>query len=350
MSGPVLVTGHTGFKGTWLTLLLQELNIPVVGYALAAENDSIYTLLNRKGQIPELIGDIRDSVKVSTFIKEYKPTIVIHLAAQALVLESYIQPVNTFETNVMGTVNVLAASFACESVKSICVITTDKVYENRGKNSRFRENDNLRGKDPYSASKVATESVCDAWRTIQNLSGGPNIIVARAGNVIGGGDKAMNRLLPDVIRSYWSKSKLEIRSPDSTRPWQHVLDPLWGYLLAINESLSLQSNSTYNFGPTERGLSVREVMKVCSQLLPNELTFSFKNDTDQQDNKEARYLDLDSDLAQRELDWSPEYSQVEAIQSTISWWSSKSNNENRYLEVTKKDISEFINKKSVKRN
>ncbi|MBI3429249.1 MAG: CDP-glucose 4,6-dehydratase [Actinobacteria bacterium] len=233
LPGPVLVTGHTGFKGTWLTLLLEKLDVPVVGLSLPALPNSLFERTNRFGVIQESFTDIRDFESVLKFVESTAPSVVIHMAAQPLVFESYKTPRETFEVNVMGSVNVLSASFEVGSVEAIGVITTDKVYRNDNSGRAFVETDALEGKDPYSASKVGTEATSAAWRQIAKVSGGPKVISLRAGNVLGGGDWAENRLLPDLIRGYANGFATTVRNPQSTRPWQHVLDPLRGYILAL---------------------------------------------------------------------------------------------------------------------
>ena len=341
-SGPVLITGHTGFKGVWLTLLLENLDIPVIGFSLPAEKDSLYALLNREGRIKESFADIRESTELSNFINSHKPSIIIHLAAQALVLNSYSEPKITFGTNVMGTVNLLEAAFSNTAVKVVCVITTDKVYENKETGSRFSENDSLKGKDPYSASKVATEAVCEAWKQIQKISGGPRIVVARAGNVIGGGDSAPNRLLPDLVKSLLSQEKALIRNPKSTRPWQHVLDPLLGYILAIEKSLQNKENLTYNFGPNERSLSVEDVVKTALKFWPGHAQVEFLENPHFSVPHEAQSLELDSTLARDQISWRPAFSQETSVEHTISWWSKihyKGISPNKACE---EDIQEFL--------
>ena len=200
LPGPILITGHTGFKGTWLTFLLERLNVPVIGLSLEPEKDSLFDRAKRTGVIPEAFIDIREFHAISRFISEHQPSAVIHMAAQPLVLQSYKTPRETFETNVMGTANVLDAAFKTNSVEAVVVVTTDKVYRNDNSGQSFVETDPLAGKDPYSASKVGTESVVAAWQQIAKISGGPKVISVRAGNVIGGGDWAEDRLMPDLIR------------------------------------------------------------------------------------------------------------------------------------------------------
>ena len=200
LPGPLLLTGHTGFKGTWMTFLLEHLNVPVIGYALPAEEDSLYARSIRTGSITEVFGDIRDYRKLEHFIDQGKPSVIVHMAAQPLVLKSYDSPLETFDVNVMGTANLLDIAFKRDYIKTILVVTTDKVYRNDNMGNPFSENDSLEGKDPYSASKVGTEAVVKAWQQIASTTGGPRVVSVRAGNVIGGGDYARDRIIPDIIR------------------------------------------------------------------------------------------------------------------------------------------------------
>ena len=249
LDGPILITGHTGFKGTWLSLLLERMEIEYVGFSLPPTEDSLFSKLDRNNQAPSVFGDIRDISFVRAVFNKYKPSAVIHLAAQPLVLESYNTPVETFETNVMGTVNVLDIGIRLQSTKGIVAVTTDKVYRNDNTGRRFIETDPLVGKDPYSASKVGAEAAIAAWQQISRSSSDLSISSVRAGNVIGGGDSAKNRLLPDLVRGFINKQDVEIRNPNSTRPWQHVLDPLIGYLEVLEAGIISKSHLNYNFGP-----------------------------------------------------------------------------------------------------
>jgi CDP-glucose 4,6-dehydratase len=296
LDGPVLVTGHTGFKGTWLTLLLEQLGVPAVGLSLPPEEGSLYQRLNREGLNEEIFADIRNFESVNKFIKEKQPAAVINMAAQPLVMESYITPRETFETNVMGTVNVLDSSFATKSVKAIIAVTTDKVYKNDNSGQLFKENDPLAGKDPYSASKVGSESAIAAWQQITRVQGGPPVVSVRAGNVIGGGDWAENRLLPDLIRGFISEKPIPIRNPNSTRPWQHVLDPLLGYVMVLEAVLAGQNIEAMNFGPDDKSISVKEVVEICASVWSPAGGIKFEYETNSE-GIEAVNLDLDSSLA-----------------------------------------------------
>jgi CDP-glucose 4,6-dehydratase len=250
---PVLITGHTGFKGSWMTLLLEKLGIEWVGISLQPKPDSLYNSINQKNR-QEYFVDIRNYENLKKIISTIKPKYVIHLAAQPLVLNSYVEPRETFETNVLGTVNLLDTLVMDSSTSKIVIATTDKVYKQKKFKKSFKESDSLGGKDPYSWSKVGTEAVVGAWQQITNTQGGPKIISVRSGNVIGGGDRSQNRLLPDLIKGFITNSSIEIRNPNSTRPWQHVLDPLSGYLLALAKDTQ---ENTFNFSPSSDSLTVK---------------------------------------------------------------------------------------------
>ena len=321
VDGPIMVTGHTGFKGTWMTMLLEKLGLEVVGYSLPPTNSSLFQKLNRTGKIPEVFGDIRNEKELNSFFLSVKPKYVIHMAAQSLVIKSYVRPEETFSINVMGTINVLNASLKSGSVKTIGVVTTDKVYKNNNSGCQFVESDPLGGKDPYSASKVAAESVIEAWNNLRIKNGGPVILALRAGNVIGGGDLSENRIMPDIVRSMISGKEVAVRNPTSTRPWQHVLDPLFGYLIAILNSKNTQNNRplAFNFGPTEPSFSVQELLEIIEGNFPGLIKINYRT-SELISNLESRFLDLNSNLAKEELFWEPAWSQKDAIISTINWW------------------------------
>jgi CDP-glucose 4,6-dehydratase len=320
LPGPLLLTGHTGFKGTWMSYVLEYLNVPVVGYSLPAEKDSLYDRAECAGTMPEAIADIRDYKALERFIDLHKPSTIIHMAAQPLVLRSYESPRETFDVNVMGTVNLLDIAFARDFVKAIIVVTTDKVYKNDNSGNAFVETDPLGGKDPYSASKVGTEAVVAAWQQISRVSGGPKLISVRAGNVIGGGDFAENRIVPDLIRSVVSGIPTEIRRPDSVRPWQHVIDPIVGYLSALENLLVHGGIDHVNFGPRDEKISVKEIAELAA-IRFNNLRYEIPNDNDMQNhNIEAETLALNSDFAWSKFGWEPKYSQIQGIELTLEWW------------------------------
>lgn len=318
INGPILVTGHTGFKGTWLTMLLEQIGIEVTGLSLQPEPESLYSRSHRSGRINEAFIDVRDSDAIFKFIQSHKPKIIIHLAAQPLVLDSYKNPKYTFDVNVNGTVNILDAAFKVRSTEVVLVSTTDKVYENNGSNKSFSEKNPLKGKDPYSASKVAVENVIFAWREIKKSNGGPRLLTVRSGNVIGGGDFSKDRLIPDLIRSFTSNSEMQVRNPNSTRPWQHVLDPLFGYINMIDNSLKGNDTDILNFGPNGKSLTVKEVVRIASDQWEGKNRIKFYSERGE---TEANTLKLNSKKARKILDWEPRWSQDEAIIETINWWS-----------------------------
>ena len=340
LPGPLLLTGHTGFKGTWMTFLLEHLNVPVVGFSLPPEKDSLNDRAERIRVIPEVFGDIRDYEALENFIDLHKPSTIIHMAAQPLVLKSYESPRETFDVNVMGTVNLLDIAFKKNHVKAIIVVTTDKVYRNDNSGRPFIESDPLEGKDPYSASKVGTEAVVAAWQQISRVSGGPSLVSVRAGNVIGGGDFAENRIIPDLIRGVMTGTPVEIRNPESTRPWQHVLDPCKGYLMAIENLLIKNGPSHLNFGPFSKSLQVTELVQIAKSVLidlePNVLK------SIPIESIEAKSLDLDSTQAREILRWDPLWSQEESVRRTFIWWSKFLNGSKSAMELCKEEVSEFM--------
>lgn len=332
------MTGHTGFKGTWLTILLHEMGHSVVGYSLPPEKDSLYSRLNGYGLANSYYGDIRNYDQVLESIKLEKPDVIIHFAAQSLVLSSYKNPRTTFETNSQGTVNVLDAAFQVGTVRTVLVSTTDKVYKNDNEGYRFKESDSLQGDDPYSASKVSAEAACRAWQTLSELQKGPRILVARAGNVIGGGDLSPNRLIPDVIRAHQSDKRLLVRNLEATRPWQHVLDPLLGYIKFVSESLERDVPTAMNFGPSERSLSVKEVLEFVSSDLDSEIEVIAAS----VQAKESQQLSISSELASSVIDWKPSWSQEIAIKRTLMWWKNFLNEGKSPLDNCLKDVEELF--------
>jgi CDP-glucose 4,6-dehydratase len=345
LPGPLLLTGHTGFKGTWMTFLLEYLNVPVVGYSLPAEKDSLYDRAERTGTIPEHLGDIRDYVALDKFIDLHKPSTIIHMAAQPLVLKSYESPRETFDVNVMGTVNVLDIAFKKDFVKAIIVVTTDKVYRNDDSGRAFVESDPLEGKDPYSASKVGTEAVVAAWQQISKVSGGPGVISVRAGNVVGGGDFAANRLIADLVRGYIRNENVVIRNLESTRPWQHVLDPLNGYLMTLESKVSGDKIDNANFGPSGKSMSVGDVVQIAKECLGERVSLII--DKKNENTSESKYLDLNSEKIRTETGWKPMLNQSEAIRSTFNWWLRFLNDNQKPENICRNDIEMFLNNRKV---
>lgn len=314
----ILITGHTGFKGSWLALWLTQLGAEVTGIALPPDTyPAHWNLLNLP--LSSHMADINDTRTVKNLLQQTQPELVFHLAAQPLVRASYQDPILTWQTNVMGTANVLEACRFQESVQAIVVITTDKVYENNESGQAFTETDSLGGFDPYSASKAACELVVQSYR--RSFFAEKNVLLAsaRAGNVIGGGDWAADRLIPDIVRAMQAQSPLAIRYPLATRPWQHVLDSLSGYLCLAHRLLLQEKDkaTAWNFGPNpEHCRSVSNVLSHMKLHWP-ELEW-FENSVAQV--HEAEQLTLDSSAAQMQLGWKPVWGFEETAQHTAEWY------------------------------
>jgi len=323
-----------------MTLFLQQLDIPVIGYSLKAEKDSLYDRAKLKGRIPEDFSDIRNYKKLKRFIVRHQPSVIIHMAAQPLVLESYETPRKTFDTNVMGTVNILDIAFSLRCVQALQIVTTDKVYRNDNSGRSFVESDALEGKDPYSASKVGTEAVVKAWQQIAQVSGGPKIVSVRAGNVIGGGDFAKNRIIPDLVRSILiNQENVVIRNLGSSRPWQHVLDVLIGYVLALEASLLGESEPAYNFGPSGKSLTVKSVAEKFISLSGSNLEIVMNKS---EDYLEASSLHLNSTKSHKNLNWKSFWTQTSSIEQTFTWWSKVLHNNISPLDACVEEIQMSI--------
>lgn len=315
----VLVTGHTGFKGSWLALWLHELGSELAGIALAPEAcPSHWEMLHLP--IAERRLDVRDGAALGRSLAEFQPEIVFHLAAQPLVRRSYRDPIETWSTNVMGTAHLLEACRTTASVRAVIVVTSDKCYENHEWPWGYRENDRLGGHDPYSASKAGTELVVASYRNaFFSVPGAPLLATARAGNVIGGGDWSEDRLIPDLMRSTQSNEPLAIRSPDATRPWQHVLESLHGYLLLGQKLLAGDPGfaQAWNFGPEpDANRSVSEVLDRIGRDWP---ALRWRITSEPQPH-EARLLYLDSAQARSRLNWRPVWTFDQAIAATTDWY------------------------------
>ena len=321
----VLVTGHTGFKGSWLVCLLKRMGAEVLGFSLGPmDGPSHWSLLNQP--CDEVAGDLRDADRLNAVVDEFKPEVVFHLAAQALVRPSYEDPLSTYQTNVMGTLNLLEASRRVGSAQAIVVVTSDKCYENLELQRGYNEGDAMGGFDPYSSSKGCAElAVASYRRSFLNPSAfGQShqtlIATARAGNVIGGGDWAVDRLLPDAVRALTAGQSVEIRKPSATRPWQHVLDPLAGYLLLGQRLLEGETSCAtgWNFGPdSAEVLTVRDVLERFRADLPD-LKVNYGDD--QPDLHEANALQLDCTKANTDLNWHPVWDSRRAIDQAARWY------------------------------
>ncbi len=332
----VLITGHTGFKGSWLSILLESIGAEIIGISIDSNsNEGIYQTCLMESKLKDDIRlDICDKQKFAKVIKKTKPDFIFHLAAQALVSQSYVNPAKTIMTNAIGTLNLLEALKDIENKIVVVLITSDKCYENIETFYGYKETDQLGGKDPYSASKAYAEIISNSYiRSILNRKENINIATARAGNVIGGGDWSKDRLIPDAV-SHWQNNKiLEIRSPNSTRPWQHVLEPLSGYLQLAeyltrnsihNDELSGRS---FNFGPRPGDtISVEKVIRIFSTFWENS-KFQIKED---KSFKEAGLLNLSIDKSCRILNWEPRLRINEALSLTADWYKNLSKKNDMY--------------------
>lgn len=320
----VLLTGHTGFKGSWLSLWLAQLGARVTGIALPPNTvPDLYALAHVGNALESNFCDIRDARRVSNIVRQVKPEVVFHLAAQPLVRASYEDPIGTFSSNVQGTVHVLDALRGIDSVRVAVMITTDKVYSPKQSSYPYRETDRLGGHDPYSASKAASELVIESYRSAFLSAQGVAIASARAGNVIGGGDWAADRLIPDAIRAWQSNSMLEIRQPQAIRPWQHVLEPLCGYLILAQrlwEATALPG--AYNFGPVpHEAATVGRVVSLAREVYGSgDVRYNVGADKDLH---EAGWLALETSLGRNVLGVYPRWSLKEAIERTVLWYRSQ---------------------------
>jgi CDP-glucose 4,6-dehydratase len=321
----VFLTGHTGFKGSWMSLWLQNLDAEVVGYSLAPPTQpNLCDLADVEKGMESIRGDILDLEHLRRAVREHKPEIVFHLAAQSLVRRSYDDPIGTYATNVLGTAHILDAVRDVPSVRSIVVVTSDKCYENRGDQRAYRESDRLGGADPYSSSKAAAEIVTSAFRksffaSTKNETA-VGVASARAGNVIGGGDWGADRLIPDVMRASLDGRDLLIRHPQAVRPWQHVLEPVSGYL-TLAEKLWQQPDrfsESWNFGPNEsETLSVSTLLECLRELWGPGLSWRFDDGAHPH---EAHYLSLDCTKSKAELGWEPRWNLNSALEATVQWY------------------------------
>lgn len=316
----VFLTGHSGFKGGWLALWLSELGAEVRGYSLAPGTEpALHDCVRLGERVAGQFADIRDPEQLTQSLLAFRPEVVLHLAAQPLVRESYRSPAQTYATNVTGTLNVLEAVRQCDAVRAVVVVTSDKCYENREWMWPYREQDALGGHDPYSSSKACVELLCASWRQSFLRERGVALATARAGNVIGGGDWADDRLLPDILRTWTAGQTLTVRYPGAVRPWQHVLDPLQGYLL-LAQALLEQGQAmaqAWNFGPDSEGTaSVGEVVQGMAKAWPGEARWQVESNAQPH---EAGLLTLDSSKARQQLGWRPRWNLEQALQRTLQW-------------------------------
>ena len=344
----VLVTGHTGFKGSWLTLWLEQLGCQVVGVSLpASELNDPYASVNQDSTVVHHNTDIVSPDSLQRVVAEVSPDVVFHLAAQSLVRESYSNPVGTFSVNVLGTVNVLEAVRSNQSVRSLVCVTSDKCYENREWLWGYRETDRLGGHDPYSNSKACAELVTQSYRDSffaerTGVAVATGIATARAGNVIGGGDVSKDRLLPDLIRGFNNSEPVSIRSPLAVRPWQHVLEPLSGYMLLAQKLYESPADWSqgWNFGPDEAGMqTVEEIANLAKQRFGNQADWVNTGSGGQP--HEAGLLKLDCSKARFELGWQPAWSAETAVNRTIDWDKAKTAGKDM-REYSLREIEDYV--------
>lgn len=322
----VFVTGHTGFKGAWLITWLHNIGASVMGFALAPEDEhGLFNIVKERISFEHTVGDIRDKSLLQNEILNFRPDFIFHLAAQALVRRSYQIPSETFEVNAVGTANVLEAVKQLQKKCTVVVITTDKVYENIEADYLYREEDRLGGYDPYSASKAATEIVISSFRNsffnIKDYSKHQKVLIsARAGNVIGGGDWSKDRIIPDIIRAFKTGDKILVRNPHAVRPWQHVLEPLGGYLLVgmLADKDAIKYSGAYNFGPLANDhVPVQMLVETAIECWGGG---EWINGYDASQPHEAGLLQLSIEKAIKTLDWHPKLNSKAAIEWTINWY------------------------------
>lgn len=352
----VLITGHTGFKGGWLSLWLKELDAKVIGYSLLPPTKpNLFEAINLKDEIIHILGDLRDEKNLFKTFEKFKPEFVFHLGAQSLVRESYNEPRYTYETNVMGTVNVLEAIRKTDSVRTCIIVTSDKCYENREWVYGYREIDPMGGYDPYSSSKGCAELAINAYRTSyfnpKNYGKTHNLTLssARSGNVIGGGDWGKDRIMSDCIRALSKGKNIKIRNPSAIRPWQYILEPLSGYLLlgALMYKKGAKYSSAWNFGPIDDGIITVEqlVNLIIKEWGKGDYTLDISSKP-----YEANLLKLDISKARKLLGWKPLYDINEAVKRSVNWYKNFYNNlsKDEMYEITLKQIKDYTNLMSEK--
>jgi CDP-glucose 4,6-dehydratase len=339
----VLVTGHTGFKGSWLVQWLLQLGANVIGYSLeSSENTKLFEILNIKEKIHHYYGDVNDLTRLKDIFNRHQPEIVFHLAAQAIVKSSYEDPLNTFKTNVIGTVNVLESIRIVNSVTTAVIVTSDKCYKNEEKKKEFKETDAMGGDDPYSASKACAELVIHSYRHSFFENSNTKIISVRAGNILGGGDWSKDRIMVDIVNSIEFNKPIFLRNPAAVRPWQHVLDACYGYLQAVlySEDSTSEFIPSWNFGPAKNqimtveeivNLSIKEYGKGSYEILGKP---SFH---------EANYLRINVDLATEKLGWGTCFRNEEVIIKTIEWYKAFYKGED-VVELTYNQVVDYMNR------
>lgn len=341
----VLLTGHTGFKGSWLSIWLKMMGVDLIGFAQKPlTKPSLFEQANIAKGMVSILGDIRDYNTVLNIFKKYKPHIVLHLAAQPLVRYSYLNPVETYETNIMGTINILEAVRNIKSVNAVINVTTDKCYENKGLKRGYKEDEPMGGYDPYSSSKGCSELISSAYRRSFFKNNKIALASARGGNVIGGGDWSTDRLIPDILRAFEKKKTIIIRNPDAIRPWQHVIDVLSGYLLLAQKLYEDENKYSggWNFGPNQDD---GKTVKWITQFMVKKWKKNINWRLDRRNNPhEAEYLKLDISKAKKILGWKPVWSLEKSLLKVLDWhdhWLNRDDIE----KICKKQILEHLNEK-----
>jgi CDP-glucose 4,6-dehydratase len=337
----VFITGHTGFKGAWLSFILSNLGSKVKGYSLKPENKSLYKEILLHKKIESNYSNIKNYRKLYKSINDFKPEILFHLAAQPLVLESYKDPLETFETNVKGTLNVMECVKNISGIKSIIIITTDKCYQNNEDKREYKESDTLGGKDPYSWSKVCAEYITNYYINNIFIKTTKRCATVRAGNVIGPGDYGENRIIPDIIKAINSNNTINIRNPKSIRPWQNILDALSGYMILANK---LYNNGSFigpwNFGPSkEKMINVETITKKLINISNYKKTYAVKKKKDEKE--EFKYLKLNSNKALNRLKWKTKITIDQSINQIINWNNQKKLN-NKKINIANQMIDDYF--------
>lgn len=338
----VFITGNTGFKGSWLHYWLNLLGAKVLGYALPPlTNPNMFHVLNLEKNNETFFEDLRNIETLKYKLQQFQPEIIIHMAAQSLVIKGYKNPLETFSSNIMGTINLLENSRNLNELKAILIVTSDKCYENKEFNRGYHENDQIGGKDPYSCSKGCVELVANCYKNSFFNESEIAIATARSGNVIGGGDWSQDRLFPDIINSFSKNIAVQIRNPNSIRPWQHVLEPISGYLILIEKMFENKKkfSESWNFGPYEDNeKTVTYVVNKLVELWDNKQTW-FTKDT--QNYVETKVLKLDISKSVENLNWTPKMPFIEALKKTVLWYKEKLHNGNM-RKFTKNQINEYM--------
>mgnify|MGYP006426131333 CR=1 FL=1 len=343
----VLVTGHTGFKGSWLSIVLKKFGANIIGFSKDIPSEpNMYTIARVQDGIKNIVGNINDSNHINQVFEENKPEIVIHMAAQAIVRESYKNPLETFSTNVMGTANILDAVRNSNSVRVVIIVTSDKSYRTKKDNSKYFEDDPMGGYDPYSSSKGCAELVTASYRNsffnpLKYSEHKVAVASVRAGNVIGGGDWGLDRLVPDIVRGIKNKSTVVIRNPESTRPWQFVLDPLFGYLMLAEKMWDngQEFSQGWNFGPTiDEEITVKWILEFIKKQIGEELNLEINNSPQPH---EEKHLRLNCSKAINQLEWKSKMNLEKTLLWTINWYNEYMKNKNM-KEFTEKQIDEFL--------